>query len=428
MNKYLDAAGIALRAIWGAKLRSLMTVLGNIVAVMSIIAVVSLIQGLNASVRQAILNEAGADSFIVQQFGIVRSDDEWLRVQSNPRITRQDADAVKRYSALVSAVMLSSQARARVSYRDASIDGIEVTGVTPEYVNFSSYDAERGRLISPTEIAVDRRATVIGAQLAERLFGPDVDPIDKVIQIQGLHFRVVGVSARRGQALGQTMDEFAVIPLGQFQQMFGSRRQLSMSVKPRDFEQIKATIDDTTLAMRIARRLKPTQEDNFAIFNSDTVLGLYQDGDRRHLRRSRRGGRPVARCRRHRHHEHHADGRDRAHARNWTAQGTGGETIGHHDADPHGICRVVYLRRHRRDDSGRADRNWHFPAHPGSSGRSTLVRCPGHRHYRPGRPVLRAVSGNTRRPARPHRGLTQGMKTNRDRASVSGAGGPRDQT
>lgn len=276
MNKFLDAAGIALSAIWAAKLRSLMTVLGNIVAVMSIIAVVSLIQGLNASVKQAILNEAGADSFIVQQFGIVRSDDEWLRVQSNPRITRQDADAVKKYSQLVSAVMLSSQARARVTYRDASIDGIEVTGVTPEYVNFSSYDAARGRLISSTEIAVDRPAVVIGAQLADRLFGPDLDPIDKVIQIQGLHFRVVGVSARRGQTLGQTMDEFAVVPLGQFQQLFGARRQLTMSVKPRDYEQIKAAIDDTTLAMRIARRLKPSQADNFAIFNSDTVLGLYR--------------------------------------------------------------------------------------------------------------------------------------------------------
>jgi len=276
VNKFLDAAGIALSAIWAAKLRSLMTVLGNIVAVMSIIAVVSLIQGLNASVKQAILNEAGADSFIVQQFGIVRSDDEWLRVQSNPRITRQDADAVKKYSPLVSAVMLSSQARARVTYRDASIDGIEVTGVTPEYVNFSSYDAARGRLISSTEIAVDRPAVVIGAQLADRLFGPDLDPIDKVIQIQGLHFRVVGVSARRGQTLGQTMDEFAVVPLGQFQQLFGARRQLTMSVKPRDYEQIKAAIDDTTLAMRIARRLKPSQADNFAIFNSDTVLGLYR--------------------------------------------------------------------------------------------------------------------------------------------------------
>jgi putative ABC transport system permease protein len=276
LNKYLDAAGIALSAIWAAKLRSLMTVLGNIVAVTSIIAVVSLIQGLNASVRSAILNQAGADSFIVQQFGIVRSDEEWLKVQSNPRITAIDADAVRRHSPLISSVMLRSGANARLTYRSASIDGVGVTGVTQEYINFSSYDAERGRLISPTEVAVGRPVAVLGAQTAERLFGPDIDPLEKTIQIQGVHFRVVGVSARRGTLLGQSQDEFAIVPLTQFQQIFGARRQLTMSVKPRDLSQIGPAIDDTTIAMRIARRLKPSQADNFAIFNSDTVLGIYR--------------------------------------------------------------------------------------------------------------------------------------------------------
>jgi putative ABC transport system permease protein len=276
LNKYLDAAGIALSAIWGSKLRSLMTVLGNIVAVTSIIAVVSLIQGLNASVRSAILNQAGADSFIVQQFGIVRSDEEWLKVQSNPRITSIDADAVRRHSPLVSAVMLRSGANARLTYRSVSIDGIGITGVSQEYINFSSYDAERGRLMSPTEVAVGRPVAVLGAQAAERLFGPDIDPLEKTILIQGVHFRVVGISAKRGTLLGQSQDEFAVIPLTQFQQIFGSRRQLTMSVKPRDLSQIAPAIDDTTIAMRIARRLKPRQIDNFAIFNSDTVLGIYR--------------------------------------------------------------------------------------------------------------------------------------------------------
>ncbi|HEY0283953.1 MAG TPA: ABC transporter permease, partial [Vicinamibacterales bacterium] len=276
MNKYLDAAGIALSAIWGSKLRSLMTVLGNIVAVTSIIAVVSLIQGLNASVRSAILNQAGADSFIVQQFGIVRSDEEWLKVQSNPRITSIDADAVRRHSPLVSSVMLRSGANARLTYRSTSIDNVGITGVTQEYTNFSSYDAERGRLMSPTEVSLGRPVTVLGAQTAERLFGPDIDPLEKTIQIQGVHFRVVGVSAKRGTLLGQSQDEFAVVPLTQFQQIFGARRQLTMSVKPRDINEIGPAIDDTTIAMRIARRLKPSQPDNFAIFNSDTVLGIYR--------------------------------------------------------------------------------------------------------------------------------------------------------
>jgi len=275
-HKYIDAAAIALSAIWASKLRSLMTVLGNIVAVTSIIAVVSLIQGLNASVRDAILNQAGADSFVVQQFGIIRSDEEWLRVQSNPRITPLDAEAVRRHSPLVAAVMLGSNARGRATYRTASIDSVQIRGVTQEFVNFSNFDAERGRLMSPTEVTLARPVAVLGSQTAERLFGADVDPLEKTFQLEGVHFRVVGVSAKRGTLLGQTQDEFAVIPIGQFQQIFGSRRQLTMSVKPRDLNQIGPAIDDATVALRSARRLKPSQPDNFAVFNSDTVLGIYR--------------------------------------------------------------------------------------------------------------------------------------------------------
>src|ERR687885_344271 len=102
MQKFIESAKIALDAIWSAKLRSLMTVLGNIVAVTSIIAVVSLIQGLNASVTKAILNQAGADSFNIQQFPITRSDEEFDKVRGNPRISLQDARAIRRYSDLAS--------------------------------------------------------------------------------------------------------------------------------------------------------------------------------------------------------------------------------------------------------------------------------------------------------------------------------------
>jgi putative ABC transport system permease protein len=275
MNKFLESALIALDAIWSAKLRSFMTVLGNIVAVTSIIAVVSLIQGLNASVKEAILNQAGADSFNIQQFGITRSDEEFDKVRGNPRITLNDARAIKRYSDLVTAVMVDSGAGGRITYRDKSIDNTRIQGVTSEYVNFSSFDAEQGRLMSPTEVETTRPVAVVGWGTANRLFGPDLDPIDKTIQIEGIHFRIVGVSAKRGSLLGQSQDEFAVIPLGQFQMMFGARRQLSLTVKPRDVSQMAAAIDEATVALRSARRLKPKQPDNFGIFTSDTILGIY---------------------------------------------------------------------------------------------------------------------------------------------------------
>ena len=275
MNKFLDSAAIALAAIWSAKLRSFMTVLGNIVAVTSIIAVVSLIQGLNASVKSAILNQAGADSFNIQQFPITRSDEAFDKVRNNPRVTIADARAVRRYSELAAAVMADATSNGRITFRDKSIDQTRVQGVTSEYVEFSSFDAERGRLMSPTEVETARPVAVIGWQTADRLFGAGVDPIEKVIQIEGVHFRVVGVSSKRGALLGRSQDEFAVIPLPQFQMMFGSRPRLMVSVKPRDAEQMTQAMDEATLALRIARRLKPRQTDNFGLFTADTILDIY---------------------------------------------------------------------------------------------------------------------------------------------------------
>ena len=276
MNKFLESAAMALSAIWAAKLRSFMTVLGNIVAVTSIIAVVSLIEGLNASVKQAILNQAGADSFSIQQFPITRSDDEFEKVRYNPRISLQDVRALQHdNSPLLTAVMAQADGRGRSTYKDKSIDNTRIVGVTSEYVNFSSFDAERGRLMSPTEVERARPVAVVGSQTADRLFGSDVDPLDKIIQVEGVHFRIVGVSAKRGSLLGLSQDEFAVVPLGQFQMMFGARRPLSLTVKPRDVALIAPAMDEAIVALRGARRLKPKQPDNFGMFTSDTILDIY---------------------------------------------------------------------------------------------------------------------------------------------------------
>jgi len=122
MQKFIDAIRLALAAIWAGKLRSFMTVLGNIVAVTSIIAVVSLIQGLNAAVQEAILSQAGADSFSVQQFPISFSEDDFERARANPRISAADADAIKRHGPLVRAVMLESEGSGAITYHGKSID------------------------------------------------------------------------------------------------------------------------------------------------------------------------------------------------------------------------------------------------------------------------------------------------------------------
>ena len=193
MNQFLEAVGIALNAIWSNKLRSFLTVLGNIVAVTSIIAVVSLIQGMNAYVTDAIVGDMGADTFSVQRFPITHSDEEFDKVRANPLVTMDDGDAIRRYSDKVAAVAGQANSSAEVSYGDEVLESVSVQGVTREFGSFATFTAERGRLINPTEVDRNRNVVLLGWQTADRLFKNNEDPIDKVIKIGGVHHRVVHI-------------------------------------------------------------------------------------------------------------------------------------------------------------------------------------------------------------------------------------------
>jgi putative ABC transport system permease protein len=274
MHQFLEAATLALQAIWANKLRSLLTVLGNIVAVTSIIAVVSLVQGLNASVKDMIQSELGADTFAVQRRGPTRTDEEEERAASNPRVTMDEARALRTFSPRIKLVMAEAGGGGEAKYRNETLDSIQIRGVTKEYVMLSTTQVDRGRPITPSEFDAGRQVTMLGYDTADRLFGM-IDPIDKTITLVGVHFRVVGVTEKKGAIFGQSQDEFAIIPLDAFQRIFGSRQSLQLTVVPSDPSVVNAAMDDATLAMRIQRRLRPKEPDNFGVLSSETILSIY---------------------------------------------------------------------------------------------------------------------------------------------------------
>jgi len=274
VNQLRESVVIALQAIWANKLRSFMTVLGNIVAVTSIVTVVSLIQGMNAMVTDAIVSDIGADSFLIQRRGLVRSEEDEERTRNNPLLTLEEATAIQRYSGNIASVAGQARRSATISYGTIELENIQIQGVTSEYGNFSSFNAEQGRMMTPIEVERGRPVAIIGWDIADRLFG-DTNPLDKTIRIAGVQFRVVGVSKRRGAVFGNSQDAFAVIPLGAYMRLFGARQSLTLMVKPTGPDATQAAMDDATVALRVARRLKPSQPDNFGMFSSDTVLGIY---------------------------------------------------------------------------------------------------------------------------------------------------------
>jgi putative ABC transport system permease protein len=130
-------------------------------------------------------------------------------------------------------------------------------------------------MMSQTEVDRSQPVTLIGWDVADRLFG-QTTAVDKVIRIAGIPFRVVGVSKRKGAFFGNSQDAFAVIPLGAYMRLFGARQSLALLVKPTSPDALQEAMDDATVALRVARRLKPAEPDNFGLFTSATLLGLYE--------------------------------------------------------------------------------------------------------------------------------------------------------
>ena len=273
MYQLVESIKIALAAIWANKLRSFLTVLGNIVAVTSIIAVVSLVQGIDDYVSDAIVSDLGVGTFTIDRFGMISSMEEFEKVAGNPDITERDGAAV-RGADLVSTVMSQASSSGDVRYKDRLLESISISGVSRDYAEFGGDKVEKGRMVTPAEIDRKRPVVLIGWDVADKLF-PDEDPIDKTITVAGSHMRVVGVNEKKGSMFGTSQDQFAVIPLGISQKLFGARQRIQLTAKPADPRNTEKAMDAATVAMRIERRLKPSQKNNFGIVTSDTFLDMF---------------------------------------------------------------------------------------------------------------------------------------------------------
>ena len=277
MNQFLDAIGVALSSVWTNKLRSFMMVLGNVVAVTSIIAVVSLIRGMDSYVSNAIVGEVGAGTFQVERVGFVTNEEEEQRARRrNPIITLADMRAISGFSESISAVMAEMGSGANITFGETTLESTRIRGVSADYAEFSGFTAEIGRIPSRLEVDRSRPVVLLGWDTAENLF-KGRNPIDQVIVIRGMHFRVVGVAEKKGSVFGNSQDEFAIIPLGAFYKLFGARWSLSLSVKPTDPSVMTTAMEDTRVALRIRRHLGPKEDDNFGMLNSQTLIDFWRN-------------------------------------------------------------------------------------------------------------------------------------------------------
>ncbi len=267
----------ALRALRAHKLRSMLTLLGIIIGVTTIVGVVGIISGLNAYVKEKIIVMA-PDVYIVQKFGIIRSRKEFINALKRPPITFHEYERINS-GILGNAIQVNAAAGAgmAVNTGDRRLPDVVVIGTTPKLAPMFSLEFEGGRFFSEEEDRAARYVAVIGSDTREELF-PGIDPVGRTFLIKGLPFRVIGVMPKQGKGIGFNQDGRIYIPLDVYRKNFMPATQsLELQIKAAGgVEGIDASIDELRALFRAMRHTGYKDGDPFGIITQETLQELWK--------------------------------------------------------------------------------------------------------------------------------------------------------
>ena len=273
-----EAFWIALEALRSHKLRSFLTLLGVVIATTTLIVVMSVVNGMNLYIAEHIAN-LGTNTFVLHQFQWAQGFDSFLNARRRNKPIRMEdyeflRDTLQGYQHIGAMTLLNPSPPAR--YKGHVIDEIQLNAVTASFANIGREKVEKGRYISEVDYQHNARVCVIGQDLVEKLF-PNVDPLDKEVQLGGLPFRVVGIIEKIGSTFGQSEDNFAMIPLSTFRTIWMGRPELLVFIKSPDGPHMPELEDEVRALMRIRRHVPYSEADTFGINASDTLMSAWKN-------------------------------------------------------------------------------------------------------------------------------------------------------
>lgn len=273
----LEGVRIALGSLRTHKLRTFLTLLGNIVGTMSVIAVVSLINGVDIYARQKVLEE-GSNVFTLSRvnfYSILTDLDAFLDSLSNPDLDLDDVAWLERRMESASIVGAHVERNADLAAAGSGSRGVAVRGKTAEYPLLEDLPLAVGRHLTAQDVAGSRPVVVLGWEVARDLFPGRGAPLGETVKLAGRHLSVVGVVEDRGTVLGNSRNRFAVMPVTTHGKVFGSRTSVDIKIAVDDLDQMDAAREEARFWMRLRHRLRPSEEDDFGIVTRDELLGLW---------------------------------------------------------------------------------------------------------------------------------------------------------
>lgn len=271
-----EAVRIALQSLWANKLRSALTLLGVVIAVSALIAVVTFVNGINGYVAEKIFN-LGADVFIVSKSSnVITNVDQFLEAQKRKNLKFEDYEAVAERCTQCKVVAASvSRGNARVRYEETDSTDTSIRGWTPSMAQAYDQEIIAGRGLTQSDLANHSQVAVIGYDIVENLMA-GVDPLGKEIYIDGRHYRVIGVGKKEGKTLGQSRDNYVVVPITAWFKQYGTNNSIRILGKSHGVgASMEAAIDQVRAIMRARRHVPPGDEDNFAIETNQNFLSIW---------------------------------------------------------------------------------------------------------------------------------------------------------
>ena len=280
---FLDVLLTALGEIRANKLRSFFTLLGIIVSVAVLVAVVAVIQGMNAYVKENVANSLiGTNAFQVRRVPIQLGffDDEmWRKVSKRPVLLRADYEAIRAALPDADAVAVTSgfpTPLSNVQWRGREVGDVLIRGITAGYQDVQDYRVERGRPMIDLDDDQRRAVAVIGSEVAAKLF-ESAEPVGQQVKLGGELFEVIGVLASKGRVLGQSFDALALVPLSRYEMIYGHRNTTSISVKMAEAVDVASGMSRAEETMRLRRHLRPGQENNFSVETAEALVQFWKN-------------------------------------------------------------------------------------------------------------------------------------------------------
>src|SRR4051794_2339859 len=272
---FWEAVAGAVHSLRGSKLRSFLTLLGIILATTTLIAVMSVISGMDRYIAENV-SKMGADGYRVTRIVMMQWDPKKFMdmLRRNPQLSREEFDFLKSHAKLTSEVGMVANRGVTVYYGKDSSEGVQLMGVSPNTGLILNFEADQGRFITDIENERHMEVAFVGKDLADKFF-PGTNAIGKTIRAGGVTLQVIGVAKAKGSVFGQSQDNFVVMPAETYFKTWGARSGMDYVAVAVDHNHLVQAQDEVRSLLRAYRHLGPKDDDTFGLVTSDALVNMW---------------------------------------------------------------------------------------------------------------------------------------------------------